>query len=177
MTIQITDYSDVRERARALGLIEPAGLVFLPRNFDEAESIEEFVYEGSLPDVRLLLREAGVETTKLEPSGTSPKLVKENAFEWILPTLFIPGAIALYRSNPDLAKSIINKIWDHSKIVFVAVTGRTKIKWSIVIEDERAKKTKKISYEGPAEELDKVRDFLEKTFEGIALVEEKEKEK
>lgn len=177
MTIQITDYLDVRERARALGLIEPEGLVFLPRNFAEAQKIEELVYEGSLPDVRLLLREAGLETTKLELSGTSPKLVKENAFEWILPTLFIPGAAALYLSKPDLAKSIINKIWDHSKIVSAAVTGRTKIKWSIIIEDEPAKKTKKISYEGPAEELEKVRDFLEKTLAGIALDDEKEKEK
>jgi hypothetical protein len=177
LTIQITDYLDVRERARALGLIEPEGLVFLPRNFDEAQTIEELVYEGSLPDVRLLLREAGFETTKLEPSGTKPKLVKENAFEWTLPTLFIGGAVALYRSNPDLIKSIVNKLWDHSKIVFAAVTRPTRIKWSIIIEDEPAKKTKKISYEGPAEGLEKVRDFLETTLAEGALDDEKEKEK
>ena len=177
LTIQMTDYLDVRERARALGLIEPEGLVFLPRNFDEAQTIEELVYEGSLPDVRLLLREAGVETTKLEPNGTKPKLVIENAYEWTLPTMFIGGAVAPYRSNPDLVKSIVSKLWDHSKIVFAAVTGRTRIKWNIIIEVERAKKTQKLSYEGPAEELEKVGDFLEKTLTGMALDDEKEKEK
>ena len=95
MGIQVTDSYDIRERAAALGLAEPIGIVFLLCNFGEARKPEEFVYEMSLPDLRLLLREAGVEASRLGPVEAKPKLIKENAFDWTLPTLFIGGSIAL----------------------------------------------------------------------------------
>lgn len=171
MSITVSEYIDVCSRAKELGLSEPGDLVFLPRNFAEAASKEDFVYEASLPDMKLLLREAGIEFGKLEPDDTKPRLVKENAFDWTLPTLFITAA-AFYKANQETINLILAKIWDHSKIVFAAVTGRTRVKWDVVVEEDGDKKTKRISFEGPAEELSKVREFLDKV-----LKEKKEKQK
>ena len=159
MSLTVTEFMDVRQRANELGLIPPEKLVFLPRNFENVPSQAAMVYEDTLPDVRRLLGEAGVEFGRLEEADKKQRYVKENSFDWILPTVFV--TLATYKANPDLFKTIVTKLWEHSKIVFTAVTGRTRIKWDIIIEDDGKKRTKRVSFDGAAEEFRKVQGFLE----------------
>jgi hypothetical protein len=160
MALTVSDYIDVRQRAKELGLKEPSVAVFLPRNFMDVATKGELVYEDSLPDVKALFREAGIEFGKLECDDTKPILVKENSFDWILPTVFF--TVAAYRANPDIFKTIVAKVWEHSKVVFTAVTGRSRIKWNVIIEYDGMKRTKMVSFDGAAEQFPQIREFIEK---------------
>lgn len=160
MAITTSDFIDVGSRAVELGLREPTGLVFLPRNFLEAQDKTDLVYEASVADLKVLFREAGLGFSKLEDEGTKQKTVKEDAFEWLLPPIFV--TYMLYKSNPELFKLISGKIVEQSKRVFAAVVGKQNMKLDVVIEVDGTKRTKKVSFDGPPQEFHKLQEYLEK---------------
>src|SRR5258706_10388429 len=89
MNIQVRDYVDVEERALALGCNTPTGLTMLPRNFNTANSLDELIHENTPPTIRSLLRQGGVQETRLEKEGEKFPLSARKSWEWVGPIIYI----------------------------------------------------------------------------------------
>src|SRR5437764_612388 len=106
MPIEIFDYINVNERAARLGCNLPTELALLPRNFETAESKEELIHESSVPDIRILWRQAGLTETRIEQEGDRFLHAQENAFEWLGPTIFVGTMLA--SQNPHAVSVALN---------------------------------------------------------------------
>ncbi len=89
MTFTITEYCDVRDRAKELGLNKPRGLALLPRNFDTASKLDELLHESSVQTLRILFRKNDIRENRVEPEGRKIACIQENEFALVLPTLFV----------------------------------------------------------------------------------------
>jgi len=89
MTITVTDFVDVKERAHELNCNVPTDIAILPSNFATAKTVDELIYMNSTATVRKLLRQAGISESRIEKPGEKyPQLVQESV-EWIGPLIFI----------------------------------------------------------------------------------------
>ena len=151
MTIELFDFADVEERARTLGCQIPAGIALLPRNFEQAESKDDFLHESSAPTIRILFRSNGIEETPLEGEGERFPQISEKAFrEWLGPTLFC-GA-ALLSQNPEIISVALGVISNYLTDWFKGIPGEKNAKLNIVVET-RKRTCKRIHYEGPVSGL------------------------
>ncbi len=160
MAIEVSDYPDVGERAEALGCNIPTGLALLPRGFDIASSLDELLHESSVPTVRSLWRQSGIQETKLEAEGQHFPYIEEKSGEWIGPTIFL--ASALYTQNPGIIAVALNIISNYlTEHLFKGYPGAPKAKLDIVLENAKGKGAKRIHYEGDPQGLSEVAHIIE----------------
>lgn len=151
MSIEVSEYVNVKERALKLECNVPAELAILPRNFESAEAKHELIHEDSAPTVRILLREAGLVETKIEKEGDKFPYAQEKAFQWIGPIIFVSPL--LLSQNPYALSVAIGVISNYLTDWFKGVPGRKKVKLSIVVEQSTEHISKRIDYEGEIEGL------------------------
>lgn len=163
MGVDISDYVDVRERCSVLGFdSSPRSLTFLPRNFDSAPSRQELLYEGSLPTVRVLCRQAGLEAGKIEPPHEQiPHVAEEGFYGWVGPTLLV--SYAYYTQNPDIINVALSVIAGYLADWFKGITGEKRVKLDIVVESRKGG-FKRIHYEGTPEEMPRVAEVVSEVF-------------
>lgn len=155
MTIQLSDYLEVKKRAAELECNVPTELALLPRNFDVAKSKDELVYEGSVPTIRTLWRQAGITETRIEKPGERLSYAQEKAFEWIGPIIFVSGS--LLSQNPHLISVALGTVSNYLTDWFKGIPdSKKKVKLDIVVEQTKGKKYKRIHYEGNAEGLNEL---------------------
>src|SRR5260370_27945721 len=99
MRIELSDYSDVKARARDLALNMPAGLALIPANFLDATSRDELLQNDHTPTIRSLWRQSGIAVTKFEREDDHLGQKAERGFEeWIEPAILFGGS--LLSQNP-----------------------------------------------------------------------------
>jgi hypothetical protein len=115
MEVQVSDYIDVEQKALELGYTAPTGLTILPRNFATAVSADELIHEGTTPTVRTLLRQTGVQETRLEKEGEKFPCTKHEFWEWVGPIIFVSEWMLTNGALPVTINVISNYISDISK--------------------------------------------------------------
>ena len=145
-TTQPEDFVDVDARATALGLNSPTGLCFLPRNLEDAATASDLLYEGDIASLRVLLRQAGVTETRLEPSGTRVPVLKQKNVELVVPTLCV--AAAILTENPAAVNIALGVIANYATDFFKGMGGEKRVRFSIVIKDKAAGRYKRFKYSG-----------------------------
>jgi hypothetical protein len=113
MPIEVEDYPDVEARLASLELNVPKGLAFLPRNLGDAASQADLLHESSVTTLRVLFRQSSVAEDRIERAGQRIPVVQENAFELILPALFVGGLLA--SSNPAAVNIALNVVANYVK--------------------------------------------------------------
>jgi hypothetical protein len=154
MSIQITEYIDVSERAKELGCNIPTEIAFLPRNFDTAVARNDLIHEGSVADFRILWRQAGLRETRIEREGERLPQAQEMSFEWVSPIIFIS---ALYLSQNQQGVSIaLNIISNYLTDFFKGIPGKKTVRLDVVVEHTKGKKYLRVHYEGDEQGLSEV---------------------
>lgn len=158
MNVQITDYVDVRNRARDLGCNEPTGLCILPRNFDTVKSKEELIHESSTPTVRVLWKQAGIQEAKIEREGERFSQVSEKDFVgWVGPIIFVSAA--LLSQDPNAISVALGVVSNYLTDWFRGVVGEKRAKLDIVVETAESK-YKRIRYDGSIDGLRELPEIL-----------------
>jgi hypothetical protein len=85
MSIEVTDYIDVEQRAGELGIKTPEGFCILPRRFQHAKGVEAMCHEASALDLKVLFRQENLPIEVYQPEGKPIPLIKENDNTWIGP--------------------------------------------------------------------------------------------
>jgi len=147
MSIEISDYVDVKQRAAELGCNAPTELALLPRNFDSAGSKQELAHQNPVPTIRVLWRRAGIAETRIEKEGDRFPYVKEKEFGgWLGPVIFV-GASLLAR-DPDALSTGLGIIADYLGGWYAVLATEQKVKLDIVVERPGGGGCKRVAYEG-----------------------------
>jgi hypothetical protein len=154
MPITIENYIDVKERALELECNIPDELSILPRNFEIAKSKSELVYESSVPDIRILFREAGIIETRLEKQGDKCFYKQDKHFDWIGPTIFISASFL--SQNPHIISITEGIISNYLTDLFKGKFYSEKIELTYVLERTKDKEIKRIVYKGDLAGLDEL---------------------
>ena len=163
MDFQVEPYVDVRAHAATLGLNSPSGMAFLPRNFSDVCESAELTHESSVTTLRILFRQAGLTEDRLEHDGEPIPALQENAFELLLPTLFV-GALAM-SSSPAAVSVALGIIANYATEFFKGIGGAKRVKFSIVLTD-RTDACKRYKYTGAPEGLKEFSRIVERIGDG-----------
>lgn len=156
-SIIVTDFCNVSERAILLGLNDPEGLAFLPRNFEHASTFDDLLHEGIVDTLRKLFRESDLHESRVEQDGQSIPLIVEKSFDLICPTLFVGGVIL--SESPYMFSLALEIITGYAIEYFKGIVGDRKVKFNLVYSLENSNGTKvykKAEYEGPVEGLPEI---------------------
>lgn len=151
MPTQVSNYIDVDAQATKLGCNAPSGITLLPVNFETAKSREELLYAGTVPTIRKLLRQNGIEETRIEKPQDKFPYTEHNAFEWAGPLVFVGNSIIA--SSPYLIDLCIGVISNYVTDFFKGIPGKKKVKLDVVVEKSKQKEFKLIHYEDGPEGL------------------------
>lgn len=146
MSVEVTDYINVAEKAKNLGLEVPEKLSLLPRNFQEALKKEDLIQESSAATVRKLFAKTDLPFTPIEKSGERIPSIQENDITWIGPTIFI-SALFL-SSEPNAVAIALNVIANYLTDILKGSSDNCKL--DIVVGNKR------IRYKGNAEGMKEI---------------------
>jgi hypothetical protein len=158
MSINISDYTSVRQRTVDLGCRYPSGFALLPVNFDLATSVSEFRNVVEAASVKKLLRSAGLPLEDVVERTSRGPYIQNNDFGWAAPTLFISAA--LLSESPHLVAVALSTIANYATDFLKGITGDKSLKMDIVVERGKGTTCKKVSYEGPPEGLRDLADVI-----------------
>ena len=149
--ISVREVANVFERAKALGLNSSVGVTILPSGFFDAEDASKLSYVQVTPDVKILLRRAGIALDAIETPQTRIPFRAQYDNTWLGPVIFF-GA-AYWSQNSELVSVALNTISNYLTDWFKGVSGEPRVKLGVVIEESNSKKTTRIQYDGPLEGL------------------------
>ena len=163
MKIQVSDFVNVKVKAKALGCNIPTTITVLPYEFENAQSKNDLCYEGVAQTLKGLFQDNGIPETPLEQEGEEfPSLLKESwVEEWIGPTIFV--SFALLSENPNLISIALNVISNYLTDWFKARGNKpilpNKATLDIAVEQKDGT-CKKLHYEGPGSDLGEVANIV-----------------
>jgi len=146
MSIDVSDYCSVTSQADKLGLVKPDSFSFLPRNFDQATSFDDLLFDDSVVDLRILFRQSGFTETKVEHAPNSIRRIQQNDITMVLPIIYF--SYAYLSQNPNAIAVALGIISNYLTDFFKGVTSTPKAKLDIVIDQKGKTTTKRISYKG-----------------------------
>ena len=158
-----SDYISVRDHAKRLGCNVPTGLAILPRNFETACDRSDLLHDDLVSTLRKLWREAGVADEPFEPSGERFPYAVQKAYDLLLPTLFVGGA--LLSQNPHLLSVALGVVANYVTERFQSSPKSKDVRMSIVVETKQGL-YKKVDYEGPGDCLGNLYDIVREVNEG-----------
>jgi len=150
MTIELTEPNGLEAELAS----SHENLVFFPRKVD---SNGRYQHESSAITIRKLLREQGIDAEVAEgDAGRSD--IQENAFELILPVIFVGAACAT--ANPHVYTILINVLSSYIYDFFQGIQDDKKVRASFVVRKANGQLTK-IRYSGPPEQFKDIKDIIE----------------
>ena len=147
MSIKISNYIDVKQRALEMGCNIPTELAILPRNFDSARSRSELYHQNPVPTIRMLWRQAGLTETKIENKGERFPYVKDTGFGgWLGPIIYVSAS--LLKGNPDIISKALEVIAAYVGAWYRVIPREQKVKLDIVVELANGQGYRRLEYEG-----------------------------
>ena len=160
MKTNISDYIHVFEKLDELGCSYSEGIAILPLNFETATpttTIEQLM--GTFA-IEKLFRMNDVPCSEIRRDNEKPSYMGYRSAEWVLLTLFFSAL--LLSENPaivSISLSVIaNFLTDRIKETGSKQTSKLDI--VIEIEKNKSKTYKKVSYEGPIDEMSKLDEIV-----------------
>ena len=162
MKTNISDYIHVSEKLDELGCSYSEGIVILPVNFETATPTTTIEYSMGALAIGKLFRMNDVLCSEIRRENEKPVYVEHRSTEWVLPTLLFSAA--LLSENQAIVSLSLNVIANFLTDRFKGTDRKSTGKLDIAIEIEKGKsKTyKKISYEGPIDEMSKLDEIVKK---------------
>lgn len=158
MATEVTDYVNVSARIAGLGCRYPNGLALLPVNFESASSQETFRQASETATVKKLFRNAGVPLDEIVDRNQRPPYIDNHSLDCVLPTLFVSAA--LFSGNQYCISVALEILASYATDFFKGMGGARVVKLEIVVEKERNKTCRKISYYGDVEGLKALPDVI-----------------
>lgn len=146
MKAEIQEYKEFTDILEKFGFEIPNGITIIPFNFDFAESKEKLVYRGSTKSLKKLWRSNNVDVNIIEGKNGKPLYIHQHSAEWIAPTLFLSAA--LISESPNTVSIALSVIANYVTDLFKGKPPKTEFKMEIIIEDEKDKKYRKLTFEG-----------------------------
>jgi hypothetical protein len=156
-----TEVGNVAARLSELGLNPAVGICIVPSNLFVAGNRDELFVPPTAPDIKTLLRQAGVTLDKIEPEGTRILLRDDRDSTLILPILFF--ATAQLSNSVALVNVALGVVANYVTDYFRGKVGGGRVIFSVVHEKNSNKTATKISFDGPPEDFGKVIDVLKQT--------------
>lgn len=153
------EYLDVREQAETLQCsLEPV-LTFLPGNFEDAASADDFVIRGEVTTIRKVLEGGGVPTATLAANRDHPPgFIHNKNHDWAAPIIFVSAE--LMKISPDLIGVAIDLIRDYALSILKGSGSDKRVKLEVVVERDEKRTYQKVTYEGDISGLDTVADMV-----------------
>jgi hypothetical protein len=159
MTITISDYPLVSDRIESFGCPYPdSGISILPINFENAASVEDLRQAAGASTIKTLFRNASIPQVDIFGADKRLPYVHNNAFEWVVPTLFLSAS--LLSENPNAVSVALGVIANYATDLFKGMNRQASVRLEVVVETTRSKRCKRISYEGPPEGLRDLADVI-----------------
>lgn len=158
METTITDYINVPEKLLALELNSIETITLLPFNFESAVKKDDLVYDNSVKTIRTLFRNENIPDERIEKTGELIGYRQLNHLEWLAPTFFFTSS--LLTQNPMMVSLALSVIGNYLTDFFKGMTGDKKVKIEIIVEKEKGKTYKKITYEGDGKNLNELSEIV-----------------
>ena len=160
MKTNISDYIHVFEKLDELGCSYSEGIAILPVNFETATPTTTIEQSAGTLFIGKLFRMNDVLCSEIRRENEKPAYIGHRSVDWVLPTLFFSALVL--SENPAIVTValgvIANFLTDRFKGTGRKPTGKLDI--VIEIEKNKSKTCKKISYEGPIDEMSKLDDIV-----------------
>ena len=124
----------------------------------DAENLNFLVHESSVSTLRKLFIQNDLSVSQLNPNNYKIPYCHENSLDLIVPILFC-SALTISQ-NPNVINIVCGIIANYTTDFFKGIKKEPTIKLSVVIESEKNKKTKKITYEGNVNGLKELVDTV-----------------
>lgn len=154
----VTDFPDIRARARELALPEVDALALLPEGIEHPET-RKIIINGESATLRKLLSEAGLRVQVVGQAERSGIAIRKSA-DLVLPVLFV-GA-SLWSQNPVAVQIALGVISSYVADALKSVRPSGRVKLSVAIESTGKRRIRLLTYEGPASGIDKLISTIEK---------------
>ncbi len=156
MDIQVSEYINIEKKASELGCSIPSGLTILPQNFDTAKSPDELIYESTTATIRSILRQAGIQETKLEKQGIKIPHRANKSWEWVGPLIYISSSMLSDAALPIGLNLISSYIYD----LFKGHPRNSEGTIEFIVETEKTehgeRRYKRLTFKGTPKDLDTI---------------------
>jgi hypothetical protein len=146
MKTKIEEFNGFPKQIKKHGFNIPNGISLLPMNIETAKSKDELVYFGSAKSLKKLWKSNDIELSKIELEGDRQLYLHQHSAEWIAPTIFL-GA-SLLSESPNTISVALSVVANYVTDLFKGKPPKTKFRMELVIEEEKDKKYKKLTFEG-----------------------------
>jgi hypothetical protein len=147
--IAVSDYISVTSRAIELGLEPPTTIALLPRNFASAEDAGDLLDESTAATIHQLWRQADLAEQRFDTPAVPFPSIAEHSVDWLAPTIFIVGSYA--SGNPGAINVALGVVANYVFELFGRLPGQHRVRLDVVVEVNRDRMTKRITYDGDAE--------------------------
>jgi len=151
MNIEIEEESSAKEQFQSVNAEVPDGISVVPSGIDEHDSRRFIVFPDGTDTVRKLLEQNGVDYVSIETEEDTSTLVLRSE-EIIIPTIYI--AYTVVRDNWDQIKFVLQKLSG-----FYSRRYDQDVEFTVEQETENGE-TVRLTYKGPADELEKLSDEI-----------------
>ena len=166
MKTNISNYIHVFEKLDELGCSYSEGIAILPVNFETATPTTTIEQSMGTLAIGKLFKINDVPCSEIRRENEKPSYMGHRSAEWVLPTLCFSAS--LLSENPAIVSIslgvIANFLTDRIKETDRKQTGKLDI--VIEIEKNKSKTYKKISYEGPIDEMSKLDEIVTEVLNG-----------
>jgi hypothetical protein len=166
MSIEVSEYINVLDKLKKLGVEPSNSLLLLPWNFaTEEDELEGFYYPPSTSDIREVFDDAEL-AVKFVGEGGEPNIIHLKSFTptLVLPTLYI--GLFLLSQNPYAITVALNLISHYAaKALDAAIGGLpyNEVELEIIVDETGTGTTQRITYRGSDEGLTKLSDIIRST--------------
>lgn len=158
METTITDYINVTDKLKELDLQDIETITLLPFNFDTVSNKKDLIYDNSVKTIRTLLRNAELPDERIEKTGETIGYRQLNHLEWLAPTFFVTYSVL--SQNPYILSIALSVVANYLTDFFKGMSEDHKVKIDIIVEKEKGKTYKKITYIGDGKGLDELAEIV-----------------
>lgn len=156
-TINISDYIPVFEKLDELGCSYSEGIAILPVDFEAATSSTTTRQLMGTLAIQKLFRISNLPYSEIRRGNEKPSYIGYRASEWVIPTLFFSAS--LLSENPTIISVSLGVIANYLTDFLKESGGKKNGRLDIVVEKNKSKICKKISYEGPVDGIKELADI------------------
>lgn len=130
----------------------------LPTVYRLSEDTSHVVFTDESKTFRKELLGKGLPVEELPVSAS---YISENDFNWLGPLILVP--FQLLSENKSIISILVEQISAYlSTYYFLGKRGKKTAKFSLIIEKKKGKSFKKIDFDGPVEDIQKLSEIIDK---------------